>query len=41
MVSVIKDYYCPYVEDVTFSAPAISKKGVQKKYGGKEAKDKG
>lgn len=33
MVSVIEDYYLPEIEDMTFSAPAIPKKGVQKATG--------
>ncbi|MCJ1343492.1 hypothetical protein MMC31_001686 [Peltigera leucophlebia] len=35
MVSVLEDYYCPDIEDMTFSAPAIPKKGVQKAAGTK------
>lgn len=35
MVSVIEDYYCPDAEDVTFSAPAIPRKGVPKVAGKK------
>ena len=35
MVSVIEDYYLPEIEDMTFSAPAIPKKGVQKVTGKK------
>ena len=39
MVSVLEDYYCPDTEDMTFSASAIPKKGVQK-VAGKKPKTK-
>lgn len=30
MVLVLEDYYCPDTQDMTFSAPAIPKEGIQK-----------